>query len=396
MDLNKAHLWANMIRRSAEQKTADLRAALGLDFDPASPKVVMKLLYDTMGLPVQYARDRVRGLRPTADAKAIANLVEMFPENKILLSIADVRSAQHIIATNLELETDENDKVHPRLGCAKAANGRLNSWEPNGQNIPLALREVYIPDTSDHVFIEADWSQIEWRVAMVLSSDPTGLGLLVSGKDNHRAVAAASFGIPYEQVTDARRHEAKFIVYGLGYGRGAESIAKNHHLELSFVQQFIRNFSRQFDTYWKWREYLEKFVEVNFYLRNPFGRRRWWYSRQVTEMYNFPPSSTAADMMYQVLVQLDRQLPTGAELRLSVHDSVLVCAHKDVAKRAHECVRTVMQQNWPIVVDAASKPQVVKHFYPQGWSCPVDIHIGANWKETKKGNKELERLLLGG
>ena len=396
MDLGKAGLWAKLIAERAKQKTADLRAALGLDFDPHSPKVVMKLLYDTMGLPVQYTRDRVRGLRPTADAKAIATLVELFPENKILLSIADVRSAQHTISTNLELKTDEQDKVHPRFGCAKAANGRLNSWDPNGQNIPLALREVYVPDTPDHVFIEADWSQIEWRAAMVLSSDPHGLGLLVSGKDNHKAVASEALDIPYDEVTDARRHEAKFIVYGLGYGRGAESIAKQHHRELSFVQTFIRNFSRRFDTYWKWRSRLEKLVEANFFLRNPFGRRRWWYSRQVTEMYNYPPSSTAADMMYEALIELDRQLPGGATIRNSVHDAVLVCAHKDVAKQAYDCIQTLMQRTWPIIVDYADNPKIVKHFYPQGWHCPVDIHIGTNWRETKKGNSELERKLLGG
>ena len=395
LDAAKAGLWAEKIRAVAAQKTAALRSAIGLDFNPLSSKDVMKLLYGRLGLPVQYVRDRVRGQRPTANEKAIQDLVEAYPENKLLLAIADVRSAQHTIATNLEVATDANDFVHPRFGCAKAANGRLNSWEPNAQNIPLPLREVYTPDNADSVLIEADWSQVEWRIAMILSGDPTGLQLLTSGKDNHTAVASEVFGIPYDEVTSERRHETKFIVYGLGYGRGAESIAKMHKLDIAYVRTFVANFSRRFDTYWKWRNRLEKQVEAEFYLRNPFGRRRWWYSRQVTEMYNFPPSSTAADMMYRVLIALESALPTGADLRLSVHDSVLVHAHKDVAAEAHRCIRDTMQVNWPQIVDYSENPKIVKHFYPNGWFCPVDIHLGTNWRETKKGNPALEHHLLG-
>src|SRR5690606_38563393 len=152
--------------------------------------------------------------------------VEMFPDNAILGLISEIRSAYHTISTNLLVEADENGFVHPSIGSAKAATGRLNSWDPNGQNIPTELREIYIPDDKDHVFLASDWSQIEWRLAMALAGDKTGLELLQSGKDIHTGIAAETLGRRYEDVQEEERYASKFIVYGLGYGRGADSISK--------------------------------------------------------------------------------------------------------------------------------------------------------------------------
>jgi hypothetical protein len=60
-----------------------------------------------------------------------------------------------------------------------------------------------------------------------------------------------------------------------------------------------------------------------------------------------------------------------------------VNAPKDIAKRTIECIRDVMEKKWPQIVDASDDPKTVKHFYPNGWYCPVDIHVGTNWKQCK-------------
>lgn len=391
-DTDKAELWAMGMRTGAHKYEQMLRDAVGQpNLNVQSPRELMKLLYDTMGLPVQHVKDQKGGMRATANAAAVEALVEKFPENKILGLINEIRSAHHTVSTNLEVKTDEQGFVHPRFGCAKAATGRINSWDPNAQNIPKKLREIYIPDDPDHVFISVDWSQVEWRIAMALSGDPYGLGLLAAGQDIHEVTAAEGFGLPLSRVRDLvpgkqynYRYATKFIVYGLGYGRGAQSIAQQLGTTKSWVESFLLRFFNKYHVYERWRKSLEEQVERQHFLANPFGRRRWWYTRQVTEMYNFPPQSTGADMMYVAIREADEQLPHGASVRLTVHDELVVVSHRDVVKEATECLTSVMQRSWPEIVDASRDPATVRKFYPHGWRVPAEPSYGPrNWMETK-------------
>jgi uracil-DNA glycosylase family 4 len=383
-DVGKAGIWAAAMLKKAAEREVLLSESVGRHVNVQSPRDMMRLLYDELGLPVQYVKDRQRGKRPTANAEAIRKLAEDFPENKFLMLVNDIRSAYHTVSTNLEVDCDDEDFVHPRFGTSTAATGRLNSWDPNGQNIPIQLREIYIPDDKDHVFISIDWSQVEWRIAMVLSADPVGLDLLIRGVDNHKAIAAEGFGVRYEDVTKELRHAAKFIVYGLGYGRGAESIAKQLKRPKSWVEDFIRRFFNRFNRYEKWRHGLDDQVKRNAFLANAFGRRRWWYTRVITEMYNFPPQSTAADMMYVAIREAEEQLPKGASVRLTVHDELVVMCHRDVVREAAACLTAVMERKWPEIVDASVDPKLVKKFYPDGWFCPAEPTYGPNnWRETK-------------
>lgn len=124
-------------------------------------------------------------------------------------------------------------------------------------------------------------------------------------------------------------------------------------------------------------------MNTNHYLANPFMRRRWWYTRQITEMYNFPPSSTAADMMYLILPLIDKALPNGAELVLTVHDEVVVETTRDKAAEVDRICTEIMQCKWPEIVETSVRPDVVKEFYPDGWSCQADGTFGTDWKACK-------------
>jgi uracil-DNA glycosylase family 4 len=405
-DVDKAIMWSYVMRKKAAEIEAVLKEGFGdqtLNLD--SPKQLMKVLYTDLGLPVQYTRDRVRGQRPTANEEALENLAQI-SDNPVFLQIIERRSLLKADSTFVSVATDDSGYIHPRFGTAKAATGRLNSWEPNAQNIPLELREIYIPDTPEHVFFSADWSQVEWRLAMVLSADKVGLDLLASGVDQHYGIAAETSGKRIENVTKDERYDSKFIVYGLSYGRGIPSIAKQLMKTPAYrgltlqqatvrVTNFVNNFSKRFSTFWAWREKNVRFVERNGYLTNAWKRRRWWFSRQVTEVFNYPQQSNAADMMYDAIIAIDRDLPAGASLRLSVHDEVVGITPKDIAREVKECVDAHMNQAWPQIVAASANPDMIRMYYPQGWSCPAETVFGLNWKEAKEGNKALEKELLG-
>jgi len=385
IDLDRAMKWSIALEEGADKLEEEFKLHVG---DPnlnlASAPQMMKLLYETMKLPEQFLLDKKKGKRRTANAKAIADLAEQFPKHAALAELTKIRHYRKMKSTYIDpgLESDDG-RVHPKFGVSKTSTGRMNSWDPNGQNVPEDMRDIWIPDSDEHVFISADWSQIEWRLAMVMSGDPVGLELLARGVDNHKAVAAETLRKAIEDITDEERHASKFIVYGLGYGRGAPSIAQAQHLDLGFVHDFINGFFSRFRVFKGWRDDNVNFVKKNHFLRNPYMRRRWWYTWEVTEVYNFPQQSTAGDMMYDALIGIDGDLPRDATLRLTVHDEVVVNTPKDCVREVVEVIKTHMERKLPRIVEASANPTIVNQFYPDGWFCPADIHAGTNWKMCK-------------
>lgn len=390
-DVNVAGAWHKVLNRKADELEAKLKKGLGdATFDVNSPQQLMDLLYKRMGLPVQYKQTR-EGFRPTVDADALDALASI-SRNPILLLVRSIRTLRKWDTTFVCCDMDEDFIVHGHFSSAKAANGRLNSFDPNMQNFPVEVRGIMVPRSKDHVLLARDWSQIEWRIAMALSGDRTGLDALAAGRDAHSDAYANAFDYDYNIVTKAQRFEAKTYNYGLLYGRGADSLAKGRpgHPEsaipLERVSDYISRFYAKFAGYKKFRDTIEQGVARDHYIATPWGRRRYWYTRgRMPEAFNFPISGTAAHMMYEALVELEAQLPKGAELILTVHDEVVVDSLKEqkVLKQALECTRDVMERAFPQITEASLYPDVVRHYYPNGWFCESDVHIGSNWKMTK-------------
>lgn len=392
-DQEKADRWAIGMEAAALAKEKALQNGLGQPwFNVNSPKQLMELFYDKLGLPVQYTRDKVKGVRPTVNAEAMEKLAEI-TDDPIFHLVNEIRTLRKWKSTYCEVETDEFGFMHPEFGSAKAANGRLNSWNPNAQNWPNELREIIIPDDDEHVFVSADWSQVEWRVEMALAADDLGLKMFVEGKDIHKTAATGFTGVPYEHVTKAQRHQMKFVIYGLLYGRSAASIAKQIGRTKQEVEKMISGVFRVFTGVDRHMKLVESLVTKQHYLRNPFSRRRWWYTRMITEALNFLPSSTAADMMYLVLPRLDAELPKGATLRLTVHDEVVVNTPKDLVKEVVACITDNMQRTFNEVIEASVRPEIVKKYYPNGWWVPVDVSVGYNWRQCKPENDQQEAEL---
>lgn len=391
-DMRTAAGWSLVLQRKADEYDARLRKGLGdPGLDINSNKQLMDLLYTRMQLPVQYKRNAQGEFRPTVDADALDALA-MISKNPILTLVRSIRTLRKWDSTFVNCDHDENFFVHGHFSTAKAANGRLNSFDPNMQNFPVDVRVILVPDSEDHVLIARDWGQIEWRIAMALAGDKVGLQALVDGRDAHKDAYAQAFGAIYEEVTKAERDIAKAVNYGLLYGRGAKSVAAGRpgHPEdvipLDHVETYISKFLAKFEGYGRYRRELEHQVRRHHFVASAWGRRRYWYTTQnMPEAYNHPISSTAASMMYEAIVEMEAQLPPGATLRLTVHDELVVNAPKDqkTLQQTIDCMESVMQRPFSQVTEASLYPEVVKHFYPQGWFCPSDSNMGMTWRATK-------------
>lgn len=402
-DMRKMAQWHLALTRKATELEIKLKRGLGdAAFDVNSPKQLMDLLYNKMKLPVQYKQDRQYGMRPTVDADALDALAQI-SKNPILTLVRAIRTLRKWDATFVLCDMDENGFVHPHFGSAKAATGRLNSWDPNMQNWPGEVREIIVPDNEDCVLMSRDWSGIEWRIAMTLSGDKAGLDALAAGRDPHKDAYALAFLKDYNDVTQSERFEAKTINYGLLYGRSNESLAQGRlgHPEsaipLERVEDYTSKFFQKFSGYYKYRQYIKDCVVRHHYVETAWRRRRWWYTRQqLPEAFNYPMQGNAAHMMYVALIQLEEQLPKGCTLRATVHDEVVCNVPKALAKQADECMRDVMEQVFKPIEEHSLYPDVVRSYYPNGWYCPSESHVGENWRGCKpdtSAEKETEKKL---
>lgn len=406
-DINRAARWHVALNEKADALEARLRKGLGdTTFNVNSPAQLSDLLYKKMGLPVQY-KETPNGLRPSVDADALEDLARI-SRNPILLLVRDIRTLRKWDSTFVMCPMDEKQYVHGRFSTAKAANGRLNSFDPNMQNFPVEVREIFVPDSEDHVFFSRDWSQIEWRVAMTLSGDKAGLDAIVSGRDAHKDAFANAFGVPYDQVTKKQRFDAKTINFGVLYGRGVKSLAEGKSggrsgasrskadtaIPEEVVRDYLPRFFAKFNGYDKFRKEIERQVTENHYVSSAWGRRRYWYTRRnMPEAYNFPISSTAASMMYEALVDCEAQLPKGSELRLTVHDELVIHCVKEqkILQQAIDCTRDIMEKSFRQLTEASLYPDTVRHYYPNGWYCPTDVHLGETWMDCKGEDESLRR-----
>lgn len=394
-DIRAAAGWHIILNRKADELEIRLKKALGdTTFNVDSPSQLMDLLYNRMKLPIQYKQDHKRGMRPTVDADALDNLA-LLTNNPIFTLVRSIRTLRKWDSTFVRCPQDEHGIVHPHFGSAKASTGRLNSYDPNFQNWPLEVREIIVADDADHILISKDWKGIEWRIAMTLSGARRGLEALVAGRDPHKDTWANNFNIAYDEVTGAMKFEAKTINYGLLYGRSNDSVAAGRpgHPESAMpidrVNAYVAGLHSQLPEYFEYRTYIERFVMRNHYFETGWKRRRYWYTRQqLPEAFNYPMQGNAAHMMYEALVELEAQLPKGATLRASVHDECLVGSHVDVAAQAEECMKDVMEKHHHRIEEASLYPNVVKQYFPQGWYCPTDGHVGVNWRACKDDSKE--------
>jgi DNA polymerase-1 len=319
---------------------------------------VQWLLYDILKLPKQYTTDqKTKKRRTTSNADALQSLSSTHP---IPAAMRAFKLFGKYTSTYLNPSIVVNGRLYPEFRMDVAATGRFASRGPNFQNQPRTgpVKTIYLPDREDHYFVEVDFSQIEMRVMVHLSGEPELERVYAEGYDLHTEIAKRVFS--KDEVTHEERHMAKYIVYGLGYGRGAASVAEQYGWPIAEAQAFIREFSRRFPKLWEWRREQVRQAERQRYLANAFNRRRYFYGRNfTTRAYNFIPQSTALDILVDGIIKLANQTPWRQ--MIWVHDSYCLSIPK---KHMKDALHTL-----PEILGTCSL----------GFPTPVDIEYGATW-----------------
>ena len=352
----------------------------GKEFNLNSPKQLGEILFEEMHLPG--GKKTKIGYSTAADV-----LEKLAPEYKIVADILEYRGLAKLKSTYAEglfACIEKDGRIHTTFNQTITATGRISSTEPNLQNIPMRtelgrqIRKVFIP-RGGYEFTDADYSQIELRVLAHMSGDEKLIEAYRKEEDIHRITASQVFHVPFSEVTDLQRRNAKAVNFGIIYGISSFGLSQDLSISKKEAAAYMEQY---FETYPKIRDFINGLVKEakeKGYAVTLFGRRRPipelasnnFMQRSFGERIamNSPIQGTAADIIKIAMIKVWKSLREQglkSKLLLQVHDELLV----ETAKEEEQQVAAIIQDSMKGAADLAVE-------------LAIDMHTGDNWYEAK-------------
>lgn len=353
----------------------------GGPFNLNSPKQLEEVLFERLGLQ---AGKKTKGKTGrSTDNEVLTGLAEEHEIAKLLLDYRGLAKLKSTYTDALAKLTDKQGRVHTSYNQAVTATGRLSSSEPNLQNIPIRtdegrrIREAFIAPAGSCI-LAADYSQIELRVLAHLSGDPVFCDAFSQDEDIHTRTASEVFGLFPEMVTSEMRRQAKTINFGIIYGQGAFSLAKQLGVARNVAEKFIAAYKERHSGAIAFLDSCISSAKETGYVTTILGRKlpiaditssngnlRSFAERNAI---NYPIQGSAADIIKQAMLGVDRAICTeGLQSRLimQVHDELVF-----------EVLETELEQMRALVNREMSQAVALKV------PLKVDINFGKNWSEA--------------
>lgn len=350
----------------------EIHSLAGEEFNINSPKQLGVILFEKLGL--KSAKKTKTGYSTNAEV-----LEKLADENLIVKKILEYRQLSKLSSTYgdglLAVINPSTGRIYSCFNQTVTVTGRISSTEPNLQNIPVRtelgreIRKVFIA-REGCVLVDADYSQIELRVLAHISGDESLCSAFLSGEDVHTMTASGVFGVPAEEVTPVMRSHAKTVNFGIMYGMGEFSLAKDLGTSVKEAKEYIANY---FDKYKDVKKYMDSIIEnahSDGYVETMFGRRRRiqeitssnFMVRSAGERMarNTPIQGTAADIIKIAMVNVEKALREHglrAKLILQVHDELIIESPEEekneVISILTECMENAAQLKVPLVAEAS-------------------------------------------
>ena len=382
--VDKAALLAYQKRlgESLDGMEEEIYALAGEKFNINSPKQLGVILFEKLGL--KGGKKTKTGYSTAADV--LEKLRTAHPIVERILHYRQLAKLKSTYADGLQAVMDaETEKIYSTFNQTITATGRISSTEPNLQNIPVRLelgrelRKIFIPESAEFCFLDADYSQIELRVLAHISGDESLIAAFKSNQDIHRMTASQVFHVPFDEVTPLQRSNAKAVNFGIIYGKGAFSLGQDLGISRKEAEEYINAY---FARYPKIKTFMEDTIKngtKNGYVSTLWNRRRNMPELQSSNFMqraageraamNMPIQGTAADIIKLAMIKVHRALQEGgyrSRLILQVHDELLIEAYKE----EKEAVAKILKENMEHAADLLVP-------------LDVDVHEGASWFEAK-------------
>jgi DNA polymerase-1 len=384
VDVERLRELSRQFGQELERLERAILAEAGTDFNLNSTPQLRHVLFEKLQLPIL----KKTKTGPSTDEDVLVELAGMAlsPVPKLLLEYRKLSKLKSTYADVLPARVrPASGRIHTSFDQAGAATGRLSSFEPNLQNIPVRtphgelIRRCFVPGPGCQLIV-ADYSQIELRLLAHLSEDPAFIEAFRRGGDIHRETAAIIFGVTVDGVTAEMRSRAKTINFATIYGQGPFALSRQLGISQDEAKDFIRLYFERFAGV---RRFLDQTIErarrVGF-VETLFGRRRYipelkdpnYNVRAFGERtaMNSPLQGSAADLIKIAMIRLHRALvATGSQgaMLLQVHDELVLEAPAAEVDAVARVVRREMEGAAELSV-----PLV------------VDIGVGENWLDAKR------------
>ncbi len=377
-----AEFAAQLSKEMDESEKAVYRLA-GTTFNLNSPRQLGQILFDILKIgdapkktkTGQYATDEQTLAALAADHEIVQRLLEYRTASKLKSTYADALP---------EAIWPKSGRVHTTYNQVMTTTGRLNSQNPNLQNIPIRtergqeIRKAFVPRSGEYRLLSADYSQIELRIIAALSREQAMLEAFKAGVDVHTATAAGVFGVFPDLVTPEMRRKAKMVNFGIAYGISAFGLSQRLGIPRKEAGDIIDQYFKQFPGIRRYMDETIEFARKHGFVETVTGRRR--YIRDIRSAnntirgaaernaINAPIQGTAADMIKLAMISIHRELARRklkTRMLLQVHDELVFDLYQREQQEVQPMVEEKMKTAIPLDVPLA-----------------VEMGVGENWLEA--------------
>ena len=361
----------------------EIYSLAGEEFNINSPKQLGVILFEKLELPFG-KKNKSGGYSTNAEI-----LEKLRDKHEIVEKVLEYRQLAKLKSTYVtglsSVVNPKTGRIHSHFNQTVTNTGRLSSTEPNLQNIPVRtplgreIRKMFIAEKDGWTLIDADYSQIELRVLAHIADDTAMKQAFLDNEDIHTQTAATVFKTPVDEVTPLMRSRAKAVNFGIVYGIGAFSLAKDIGTSRAEAQQYIDEYLAHYGNVALYMNQVIESAKECGYITTVLGRRRYIpelsASSHQLRMFgervamNAPIQGSAADIIKIAMVNVDRRLAESglsARLVLQVHDELIVESPESEKDAAAAILKEEMEKAYKLSV-----PLI------------VDMNSGKSWYDTK-------------
>lgn len=352
----------------------------GEEFNINSPKQLGEILFVKLAIPTK--KKTKSGF--STNAEVLEKLADEYEIVKFILEYRTYTKLKSTYCDGLLKEIAADGRIHSTFNQTETRTGRISSTEPNLQNIPVRtelgreMRKFFIADDGK-VLVDADYSQIELRVLSDIADDKAMIDAFNNGDDIHAITASQVFKMPLQMVTPLMRSRAKAVNFGIVYGIGAFSLAKDIGVSRAEADRYIKDYLHHYSGVDRYMNEVVEEAKKNGYVKTLFGRRRYLpelsssngmlraFGERVAR--NMPIQGTAADIIKIAMIRVYTRLKEenlNARLILQIHDELIVEAPENEKTKAELIVKEEMEN--------ACKMKVL---------LKSDAHSGKSWYDAK-------------
>ena len=363
-----------------EKLQTEIYESVGWEFNLNSPKQLGEALFERLNLPAK--KKTSRGY--STSAEVLEELKGYHPAVEKLLEYRQLAKLKSTYCDGLLAVIEDDGRVHTTFTQTETRTGRISSLEPNLQNIPVRRSEgrrirKFFTAKEGYTLVDADYSQIELRVLAALANEENMKFAFDSGVDIHTLTASQVFNMPVDLISDELRSRAKAVNFGIIYGIGAFSLAKDIGVTRKEADNYIKSYLEAYKGVNLYMQNVLENAKENGYVKTIFGRRRYLpelsnsnhmiraFGERVAR--NAPIQGSAADIikiaMIKVYSRINRE-NLNAKLILQVHDELIVECEEEIKDYVCQMLKEEMEN----AVNLSVKMR-------------ADVGFGKSWYDAK-------------